>query len=88
MKEKREKGRDLTQSYDKSPYTNRNVKRVTNYYLNNGNIGIIGRLGPNLLIFSFPKRQLLSNHKKMFKFYKHFEIICVSQRLVLKLTLT
>ena len=23
----REKGRDLTQSYDKSPYTNRNVKR-------------------------------------------------------------
>ena len=26
--EPREKGRDLTQSYDKSPYTNRNVKRV------------------------------------------------------------
>ena len=25
---KREKGRDLTQSYDKSPYTNRNVKRA------------------------------------------------------------
>ena len=24
----REKGRDLTQSYDKSPYTNRNVKRA------------------------------------------------------------
>ena len=23
-----EKGRDLTQSYDKSPYTNRNVKRA------------------------------------------------------------
>ena len=23
----REKGRDLTQSYDKSPYTNRNVKK-------------------------------------------------------------
>ena len=26
--ESREKGRDLTQSYDKSPYTNRNVKRA------------------------------------------------------------
>ena len=26
--EAREKGRDLTQSYDKSPYTNRNVKRA------------------------------------------------------------
>ena len=25
----REKGRDLTQSYDKIPYTNRNVKRAT-----------------------------------------------------------
>ena len=25
---KREKGRDLTQSYDKSPYTNRNVKKA------------------------------------------------------------
>ena len=25
----REKERDLTQSYDKSPYTNRNVKRAT-----------------------------------------------------------
>ena len=24
----REKGRDLTKSYDKSPYTNRNVKRA------------------------------------------------------------
>ena len=24
----REKGRDLTQSYDKSPHTNRNVKRA------------------------------------------------------------
>ena len=24
----REKGRDLIQSYDKSPYTNRNVKRA------------------------------------------------------------
>ena len=24
----REKGRDLTQSYDKSPFTNRNVKRA------------------------------------------------------------
>ena len=24
----KEKGRDLTQSYDKSPYTNRNVKRA------------------------------------------------------------
>ena len=24
----REKGRDLTQSYDKSPYTNRNVKKA------------------------------------------------------------
>ena len=24
----REKGRNLTQSYDKSPYTNRNVKRA------------------------------------------------------------
>ena len=28
MNVKREKGRDLTQSYDKSPYTNRNVKRA------------------------------------------------------------
>ena len=27
---KRQKGGDLTQSYDKSPYTNRNVKRVNN----------------------------------------------------------
>ena len=27
----REKGRDLTQSFDKSPYTNRNVKRATKY---------------------------------------------------------
>ena len=27
-KMEREKGRDLTQSYDKSPYTNRNVKRA------------------------------------------------------------
>ena len=25
---KEKKGRDLTQSYDKSPYTNRNVKRA------------------------------------------------------------
>ena len=24
----RQKGRDLTQSYDKSPYTNKNVKRA------------------------------------------------------------
>ena len=28
----REKGRDLTQSYDKSPYTNRNVKRDNNTF--------------------------------------------------------
>ena len=28
IEELREKGRDLTQSYDKSPYTNRNVKRA------------------------------------------------------------
>ena len=27
-RERGEKGRDLTQSYDKSPYTNRNVKRA------------------------------------------------------------
>ena len=26
--DQRQKGRDLTQSYDKSPYTNRNVKRA------------------------------------------------------------
>ena len=30
MLTQREKGRDLTQSYDKSPYTNRNV-RLHNY---------------------------------------------------------
>ena len=29
----REKGRDLTQSYDKSPYTNRNVKRAKSGYI-------------------------------------------------------
>ena len=28
IKDKSQKGRDLTQSYDKSPYTNRNVKRA------------------------------------------------------------
>ena len=28
IKQWREKGRDLTQSYDKSPYTSRNVKRA------------------------------------------------------------
>ena len=27
-KTEREKGRDMTQSYDKSPYTSRNVKRA------------------------------------------------------------